>query len=274
MLATLLATPCSAPFVGTAVGFALSRGPVEILAIFTALGIGLAAPYLLVAAAPRLATRLPRPGRWMVWLRRGLGLALAGTALWLLAILAAQTGLIAALSVGALGAGIAVLLGLGGRIPAAYRAGGVAVLVALALAVPMAVRTSGPAAAAADARWIAFDREAIPGLVGEGRTVFVDVTADWCITCQVNKAMVLTRDPVARRLAGDESVVTMRADWTRPSDAIASYLAAFGRYGIPFNAVYGPGAPTGIPLPELLTTQAVLDALDRAAAPASGAPQS
>src|SRR5690606_10328334 len=90
--ATLLATPCSAPFLGTAVGFALSRGAVEILAVFAALGLGLAAPYLLVAAAPALATRLPRPGPWMITLRRLLGIALAATAIWLLSVLAAQLG--------------------------------------------------------------------------------------------------------------------------------------------------------------------------------------
>ncbi|MEO5374735.1 MAG: thioredoxin family protein [Alphaproteobacteria bacterium] len=91
----------------------------------------------------------------------------------------------------------------------------------------------------------------------------VDVTADWCVTCQVNKAAVLNRGEVARRLAAP-GVVAMRADWTRPNDEIAGYLAGFGRYGIPFNAVYGPGAPDGLPLPELLTTEAVLAAINRA----------
>ena len=97
--------------------------------------------------------------------------------------------------------------------------------------------------------------------------MFVDVTADWCLTCKLNKRAVLDRGPVAQHLAAS-GVVAMLGDWTSPTMAIGAYLASFGRYGIPFNAVYGPGAPQGIALPELLTDAAVLDALDRAAKPA------
>jgi suppressor for copper-sensitivity B len=111
--------------------------------------------------------------------------------------------------------------------------------------------------------WRNFDEAAIPGLVAEGKVVFVDVTADWCITCQANKALVLNRGQVAERLGG-KGVVAMRADWTRPDPVIAQYLAKYGRYGIPFNVVYGPNAPRGIPLPELLTSDAVLAAFDDA----------
>jgi suppressor for copper-sensitivity B len=101
--------------------------------------------------------------------------------------------------------------------------------------------------------------------VADGRTVFVDVTADWCITCQANKKLVLNRGAVPQRFA-DPALVAMRADWTRPDETIARFLAAHGRYGIPFNIVYGPGAPQGIVLPELLGEAAVIAALDRAAA--------
>ncbi|MDH3597849.1 MAG: thioredoxin family protein, partial [Rhodospirillales bacterium] len=101
-------------------------------------------------------------------------------------------------------------------------------------------------------------------LVAAGKTVFVDITADWCITCQVNKKLVLERGEVARRLDGD-AVVTMRGDWTLPSDEITDYLTGYGRYGIPFNIVFGPGAPDGKLLPELLTVETVLEALDAAA---------
>jgi suppressor for copper-sensitivity B len=100
--------------------------------------------------------------------------------------------------------------------------------------------------------------------VAEGHVVFVDVTADWCITCQVNKRLVLDTGAVTARLDAPE-VVRMRGDWTLPDPAISAFLAGFGRYGIPFNAVYGPGAPEGLPLPELLTRDAVLTALGRAA---------
>ncbi|HWA47340.1 MAG TPA: thioredoxin family protein, partial [Dongiaceae bacterium] len=218
VLATALATPCSAPFVGTAVGFALARGPVEILAIFLALGLGLAAPYLAVATAPDLVRLLPRPGRWMRWLKSLLALTLLGTAIWLVSIIGVQTGLLSG------GAG-------GGRIA-----------------------------------WVKFDETAIAGQVADGKIVFVDVTADWCLTCQANKKLVLDRDPVAARLQGGD-VVPMKADWTNPDPAISTFLERHGRYGIPFNIVYGPAAPDGLKLPELLTDADVLDALDFANKP-------
>ena len=120
------------------------------------------------------------------------------------------------------------------------------------------------AAAADDAiAWTAFDRDRIRSLVSQGKTVFVDVTADWCLTCQANKRFVLSKDEIAKRL--NSQTVSMRADWTRPNPDIGSYLASYGRYGIPFNIVYGPGAPGGIVLPELLTTGDVGAALDKAA---------
>jgi suppressor for copper-sensitivity B len=268
MLATLLATPCSAPFVGTAVGFALARGPAEIFAVFLALGAGLASPYLLVAAVPRLAARLPRPGRWMVVLRRVLALALAATALWLLGVLSSQLSPEAGVAVAVLMLSAAALLALRRRFGGGFRlAGGVLAggLFAAAFALPLfADMRSGAAARAADARWEPFDQAAVAPAIAAGRTVFVDVTADWCITCKANKALVIDRGEVARRLSGD-GVVAMKADWTRPDPAISAFLSDHGRYGIPFNIVYGPGAPEGIVLPELLSEGAVLEALDRAA---------
>ena len=264
--ATLLATPCTAPFLGTAVGFALAGGALDILLVFATLGLGLALPYLLVAALPGLATRLPRPGRWMVVLRRILGLFLAGTAVWLLSVLAGQVGGTAALLVGALlvALGLIFLLGRGWRGTA--RAGAVAALALAAFVVPagFAATVAPPSTADDTGQWRAFDQAEIDRLIADGKVVFVDVTADWCITCLYNKTGVMEQGEVAARL-GNGAVVTMRRDWTRPSDEIAAYLAGFGRYGIPFNAVYGPGAPQGAPLPEILTSDSVLEALDQAA---------
>lgn len=273
--ATLLATPCSAPFLGTAVGFALSRGPGQIFAVFTALGIGLALPYLVVAAAPALATRLPRPGPWMVVLRRVLGFALIATAAWLVSVLAAESGMTAATAIAGLMAVAVGLLYLRHRLAGRPRhavAAGLAAVALLAFVVP---GRSGPVPAAptesrAEGLWIPFDEVAIASPVARGKVVFVDVTAEWCITCQINKTLVLYQGEVARRLGGD-GVVAMQADWTQPDAAISRYLSSFGRYGIPFDAVYGPGAPRGIPLPELLSAEAVLDALDRAAGAAAAA---
>ena len=132
-----------------------------------------------------------------------------------------------------------------------------------------------PVPAAEDARagvgavdWRRFESTDIAALVRAGQVVLVDVTADWCLTCQVNKTLVLARGEVSQRLVSG-AVAAVRADWTLPSEAIQRYLSSFGRYGIPFNAVYGPGAPAGIALPELLSTEVVLAAFERAGA---GAP--
>ncbi len=277
MFATLLATPCSAPFLGTAVGFALGRGIAEILAIFLALGLGMALPYLLVAAWPRLAQRLPRPGRWMLILRRLLGLALLLTGLWMLSVLEVETGPRAALTVGLLMLALLALLAVTRMLPPPRRLPLAALPVLAALAVPvtglMAPAPVQDAAAAAHHLWHPFDRAALARQVAAGKLVFVDVTAEWCITCQVNKATVVYRGRVARRLAQDD-IIAMQADWTRPDAAIAAYLAGFGRYAIPFDAVYGPGAPNGIALPELLSETAVMDAIAKAEKPAapSGSP--
>lgn len=210
--AALLATPCTAPFLGTAVGFALAGDTLTILTIFTGMGLGMATPYLLVATFPALATKMPQPGPWMEWLRRLLALALLAAALWFAHVLWEQ---------------------------------------------------SFPATR--DARWQPFAPERIPALVESGQTVFVDITATWCITCQSNKKLVLYANPVSDRLF-DGKIIAMQADWTRPDPQIAAYLKSFERAGIPFNVVYGPGAPHGIVLPELLTSNAVLGALDKAAA--------
>ena len=261
--ATLLATPCSAPFLGTAIGFALAAGPLEIFAIFVALGLGLAAPYLLVALVPRLALWLPRPGHWMLTLRRVLGAVLAATALWLVFVLVAQTGAAAALAAGGLIASAAVALALV-RQPAPRRlvpAG----LLAAAFLMPTLL-AAAPPAPRADGFWRPFDRAQIDRLVGDGQVVFVDVTADWCLTCKLNEQLVIATPAVSARLSMP-GVVAMRADWTRPSDAIAGYLRGFGRYGIPFNAVYGPAAPQGVALSEILTPERVLAAVAEAAGP-------
>jgi suppressor for copper-sensitivity B len=114
-----------------------------------------------------------------------------------------------------------------------------------------------------EAYWQPFQRQQIAPLVAAGRVVFVDVTADWCLTCQVNRRFVLNQAPIQSRFAAGD-VVAMQADWTRPDAGIADYLRSYGRFGIPFNAVYGPGAPQGIALSELLTAEEVLAALARA----------
>ncbi|MDW3206525.1 MAG: protein-disulfide reductase DsbD family protein [Alphaproteobacteria bacterium] len=270
--ATLLATPCSAPFLGTAVGFALSGSAGDILAIFAALAVGLALPYLAIAAFPGVVRFLPRPGRWMGYLRALLVLALVGTAFWLATVLATTVGVENAAAVSALAAlAAAVLIARrvqGSRI--GRFAWPLSALLALAaVAAPLTFQDSRPAQVGATVSdsagivWRPFEEAAIPDLVRAGKTVFVDVTADWCVTCQWNKKTVLEAGEIAEWLRSD-SVVAMKADWTQPDAAIADYLARHDRYGIPFNMVYGPAMPQGTALPELLTETAVREAALRA----------
>ncbi len=270
VFATLLATPCSAPFLGTAVGFALSHGAGEIVLVFLALGLGMALPYLFVAAAPGLARALPRPGRWMVQLKRVLSLALIGTAVWLLTVVANQESMLAAGLVAGLMAlaGIALWVRRSGAPVRRRMAGSAAAVLLLAgFALPAVFTPTEAASIEAEVvGWEAFDPGGIGRSVDAGRVVFLDITADWCLTCIANKTLVLDRAEVAAVLGGGE-VVAMQADWTRPDDGIAAFLARHGRYGIPFNAVYGPQAPEGVILPELLTNDAVMNALRQAGWP-------
>jgi suppressor for copper-sensitivity B len=226
----------------------------------------MAAPFLAMALWPDLARRLPKPGRWMLAVKKAMALALLGTAAWLLWVLGNQAGALAsALVAGAMALAVAVIA-FKDRLPESSRASlgaVVGVLALFAVAAPLRFGAEQTAEAPSSTSWQKFDPDRIERLVAEGKTVFVDVTADWCITCKVNKAAVIERGEVARRLSAPD-MVAMKADWTRPDDAIARYLASFGRYGIPFDVVYGPKAPQGIALSELLTEAETMAALDRA----------
>ncbi|MCW8309075.1 protein-disulfide reductase DsbD family protein [Acidiphilium sp. PA] len=272
VFATLLATSCSAPFIGVAVGFALAGDPLVILGIFAALGIGMALPYLLVAAFPGLVRWMPKPGRWMIALRVILGFAMLGTAIWLVWIIAFVVSPIASLFAGATLATMLALLFWRHRLRDHHdnwrHIGAIAVIAAVVGTViePSVIPASqAPARQRADnAVWQPFDQARIVKLVAGNTIVFVDVTAAWCLICKVNALTVLDRNPVARQLRSP-GVVALRADWTRPSPPITAYLRSFGRYGVPLDVVYGPGARSGVLLPSLLTSGAVMQAFRRAA---------
>lgn len=262
---TLLATPCSAPFVGTAVTYALSQEAPQIMLVFTGLGVGMASPYLSLAAAPRLAALFPRPGRWMLTLRAIAAAAMIATALWLLTILAEISGpTSAALLAITLLSLVMVLAARRFQLRRAMAGAGVAVM--LGLAVMAATRITEPAATASarEIAWQPLVPADIATQVRAGHTVFVDIGAAWCVTCKVNEKLVIDSAAVRHRLTTD--VVPVKADWTTPNESISAYLRSHDRYGLPFNAVFGPGAPTGILLPELLTQKLVLDAIDTASA--------
>jgi thiol:disulfide interchange protein DsbD len=269
LLAVVVATPCSAPFLGTAVGFAFASPPLVGAAIFLAVGLGLALPYLAIAAVPAWGRWLPRPGTWMLQLRRLLGFAVLATVVWLLSIPSSTSAVVSLL---ALLVGIATGTWIGGSLQAAGRhaAAGMTALLVAAAAVSIAPRLplDAPAAAAAadspESAWRAFDPGAIRGELDAGRTVFVRFTADWCLTCKANEQLVLADDRVEREFER-HNVALFTADWTRRDERIRAELAAHGRAGVPLYLVYSPGAPSDpIVLPELLSIDRVLGALRQA----------
>jgi suppressor for copper-sensitivity B len=253
---TLLATPCSAPFVGSAVGYALSGGMFAAFPVFAAMGIGMALPYVLLASVPAVGRLLPRPGRWMSTAKYVLAAAMAASSGWLASLAVPPDW--AWLSATCTAAGLAGLLMARRGVPKVASAACVAafLLVPLAQAIPTAKDGE-------DVAWRAFEPATIDALVREGKTVFVDVSADWCLTCKVNEKGALATKEVHALLGGAE-VVPMKGDWTRPDEEIARFLKSRGRYGIPFYLVVGPSAPQGILLPELLTIDAVREAVKRA----------
>ena len=283
LLATLLATPCSAPFLGTAVGFALTLNPADTLLIFFAMATGFAAPWLVFAAVPGWARFLPRPGAWMERLERLLGFGLLLTALWLVSLLGGAMAWLGALLL----AGLLILLGrahknAGRRAsgasqesPLVSRLGVASLIVALLLlpytflqdenksGSPTGTDTAPRQTLSLPAPWQTFTPRAVEVAVTGNRVALVTFTADWCVSCKVNESLVLRSNAVEQMLAEDQ-VVALVGDWTNPDGEISDWLAHHGRYGIPFTAIYGPGALEGLLLPELLTQGAVLEALEQA----------
>ncbi|MCQ1060366.1 thioredoxin family protein [Photobacterium sp. ZSDE20] len=265
MFSTLLATPCSAPFLGTAVAFALGADVVTLVAIFTALAIGMATPWLVIALFPRLAHLLPKPGMWMDKLKTLFGLMMLATSLWLLSLMTSFFATAAVVLVGVLL--IIVLL---------WRLGKVKGRKPVILAMAFIIVGSGGGLIAGSMTadnwatplpqnhaWQPLNIDAIQQQVSQGKIIFVDVTADWCITCKVNKVSVLLQDPIYSALEQDH-IVLMKGDWTKPSDYVTGFLRSNGRFGVPFNIVYGPKAPMGIALPVILTNNDVINALEAA----------
>jgi thiol:disulfide interchange protein DsbD len=273
VLATAVATPCTAPFMGTALGAALVLPRPIGFAIFTALGVGMALPYVVLASWPALLRSVPRPGPWMVVLQQALAFPLFATVVWLLSVLSVQTGqdrvLLALAGLTTLGFCLWLLRVTGGpEAPALRRRAGMVVSAALLL-IAVLVNSGGsrgPEAPRAGDRepgavaWVDWSEERLASLRGEGRTVFVDFTAAWCLTCQVNERVVFS-SPLVRERFARLGVVPMRADWTRSDPAITRALAAFGRSGVPLNVLHGPGGQQV--LPSVLTPAAVLEALER-----------
>jgi thiol:disulfide interchange protein/DsbC/DsbD-like thiol-disulfide interchange protein len=281
LLAVALATPCSAPFLGTAVGFAFASSPLVILAIFLAVGLGLAAPFALVTFVPGWARFVPRAGAWMQAVRAGLGFALLATCVWLLWLfggaagtegLVGLVGFLLALAFAlwcfgllqqsdhhrtALGAGVAVVVF------------GIAGLNAVNAQIP-ADGAAGKPVSEADADWQTWSPEAVEAALAKGSPVFVRFTADWCITCKVNERVVLDNDGVLEALERG-GFARLVGDWTQRDDTIRAELARHGRAGVPLYLLYHPDRPDKPQLlPELLTVDDTVGALRAAASGGAG----
>ena len=266
VLATVVATPCTAPFMGAALGFTLSQPAYVSIAVFSAIAAGMALPVTLLSLAPRWLGYLPRPGAWMETFRQFMAFPLLATVVWLIWVLGAQQGndgtakLLTGLVVIALGAWLYGRWQ--GRKPLrALVVGGSIALIGLAVAWPdSAVNSPSPAAfGQAKNEWVPFSKEKIVDLRAEGKSVFVDFTATWCITCQVNKRFALDRPEVVAQFRALD-IVRMKADWTLQDPLITQALAEFGRNGVPLYVFYPPTGAARV-LPEVLTPSIVLAAI-------------
>ena len=266
VLAVIAASPCTAPFMGAALGFALTQSTFAALSVFAALGIGMALPYVLLAWFPKWLEKLPRPGPWMVTMKQVLAFPMFLTVVWLVWVLAMQAGVDSAAIVllGLVGLAFAAWL-IGSTRAGARWAGVIAGVIAATLAWPTSVAsdaaTEAPVGSSKSGapQWQPWDQAAIAKHNAEGRPVFVDFTAAWCVSCQANKRLVLARDEIREAFVA-KNVVLMRADWTNKDDRITKALAEMNRSGVPVYVLHAPGKPAQL-LPELLTTGIVKEAL-------------
>lgn len=270
VLAVVLATPCTAPLLGTAVGFAFAAPAWVVAAVFATVGLGLALPFCLLVLVPGLSRRLPRPGAWMERARQLLGFALLGTAVWLASVvggLAGVDGLVRLLAFLLAVGGAAWLLGSfqDSRRPA-LAAGAAGMLLLATGAATLHFSKGEP-----QARGNAWAPEVVATELRAGRPVFVDFTADWCLSCKYNERAVLSQPAVQAALASTGTRMLV-ADWTRPDARIASELALRQRAGVPMYLLFSPHRPESPEvLPELLSASRVVEALHRAASPLSAA---
>ena len=276
VFATVLATPCTAPFLGTALGFAFSQSPAIILAMFIAIAAGMSAPYLLLSAQPAWLRFLPRPGAWMLHLKQFMGFLLLATLLFLLYVLGAQRGLEGAIWASCFLLVISVACWMKGAFvspTASATKRGIVLVLMLVIVVASGIYFIGDKfhstnLASADSRlrgdWQVFAPDRLQAELQQGNTVFVDFTAAWCLTCKFNEANVLESQDV-REAFQRRGIVKMKADWTNGDPVITKLLQQFGRPGVPLYVLYPGKNEEPIVFPELLTKSMVLEKLETVA---------
>jgi len=251
MLAVLVATPCTAPFMAPAIGFALTQDATTIFCVFTLLGLGLAAPFLLISLFPRLIAFLPRSGSWLYHFKQLTAFPMYASALWLLWVLMKLAGIDAGIIV--LGAALLIVLALW-LMKLSWRFLAFIVFIASIAGALLSVQPSDIPVHEA------FSIKKLAALRAEKKAILVDVTADWCITCKVNEHLVLSSAAIQERLK-QKNVVYLVADWTKPNDEITQYLGSFGRSGVPLYVYYGAGANEAVILPQVLNQEMLLELL-------------
>ncbi|MDB6060237.1 MAG: disulfide bond formation protein DsbD [Verrucomicrobiaceae bacterium] len=270
VLATLVASPCTAPFMGSALGFAATQPPLQSLSIFAALGFGMALPMLLLSLSPRLLAYIPKPGAWMDRFKQALAFPLYATAIWLCWIVGRQTGSsgMAVILGGTLAITLALWLWRFGIIARAFAAASLAFALAVLGSPLLLAGQQSLTTAPADKAWQPYRAETLAQLRAAGKPVFLNVTADWCITCLTNEKVALGTDSVKQAFQ-QHGVTYLKADWTNYDPAITALLAEFGRNGIPLYVLF-PSDPKAEPvvLPQLLSPTRVIEAV-AAAAPKS-----
>lgn len=265
VFATLLATPCSAPFLGTAVAFALAAPMSELWLIFTALGVGMSLPWLLIAAFPTIAKLLPKPGTWMLKLRAVLGLMMLVSSLWLISLLIPHFGATYSTSIAiAFLVLLVVFIAIKKGIKAAIFPLVLFTLFAGAFVWMTQGQQTGSRSLVKDTvNWQPLTEQAITDALAQNKRVFIDVTAEWCVTCKANKYNVLLRDDI-QQLLGEPDVVALRGDWTKPSPEITAFLQKRGQVAVPFNQIYGPNLADGEVLSTLLDRESLISVMDQA----------
>jgi thiol:disulfide interchange protein len=277
VLATIVATPCTAPFMGAAVGFALSQPPVVLLMVFLSLGLGLALPYLLLSNWPSLQRRLPKPGVWMDRLKQGMAFPMYAAAVWLVWVLAQQSGI------------NSIVVALGGMVAIAFAAwlyeatkysektaqrtglGFSVLLLSAALFGGYFGVEEAPASAVAaetaDSHWEPYTPARLKELRSAGKPIFLNFTAAWCISCLVNEKVALSQDAVIDAFARG-GITYLKGDWTNRDPEITRILAEFGRSGVPLYLYYPAGVSTSpVILPQILTPEIVTQAVAASADP-------
>jgi len=273
VFATILATPCTAPFLGTALGFAFSQSPAIILSMFLAIAAGMSAPYLLLCAQPAWLRFLPRPGPWMLHVKQFMGFLLLATLLFLLYVLGAQRGLEGAIWASSFLLMVSIACWMKGAFFSPVNSAKVRVITAITMSILLVASgvyfigdkfnaaKLGPADSQLPGEWQAFTPERLQAELAQGHSVFVDFTAAWCLTCKFNEKSVLESAAV-REAFQRHGVVKLKADWTSGDPAITKLLQQFGRPGVPLYVLYPGKSEEPIVFPELLTKSIILDKLE------------